>query len=140
MENNRGHSTSFWETYKLKYVPGTILLDTACMSPTVARATPVDHEVISELEKVLPSLPDRNVIYRELVKARADISELLTDQILNKDKKAVCNVPICGFPFLVMVSLFQPGLSIHYLLCFPDCSSVFFYISILSNALKSLCY
>lgn len=87
---------------------GTILLDTACMSPTVARATPVDHEVISELEKVLPSLPDRNVIYRELVKARADISELLTDQILNKDKKAVCNVPICGFPFLVMDFIKRP--------------------------------
>lgn len=86
-----------------------IVLDTVNFSKEAARVTEKDVNVCTLLENCLRrgnlALTDRNTLFDDLVKARADIKQLSASQLLRKDMKML-NAPefkICmpGFPISV---------------------------------------
>lgn len=79
------------------------MIDTGNFSKHADRATPVDIEVFQALEKISPSDLGRDKAFEEIVKAKLDISELTTDDLLRKDLKVTVGVPIVGLPMLVKV-------------------------------------
>jgi exopolyphosphatase len=92
---------------------GTILLDTVNLSVEAERTTPKDIKAISELEeclwKVTGARPVRDDVYKPIVKARSDISQLTTEQLLRKDCKILktpeISIAIPAVPLLSQVSL-----------------------------------
>uniref|UniRef100_A0A8D8YAS3 Protein prune homolog n=1 Tax=Cacopsylla melanoneura TaxID=428564 RepID=A0A8D8YAS3_9HEMI len=81
---------------------GTILLDTACLSPQANRATPADHDVIQQLKTFHPDLQSESSVFESLLKAKSDISHLTPSQLLVKDLKITKHgIPIVGLPILV---------------------------------------
>lgn len=81
---------------------GPILVDTCNFSREADRATPTDFEVIQSLEEVGSLDTERDVVYREILSAKTDISGLTPGDLMIKDLKVVNGVPIVGFPILVM--------------------------------------
>lgn len=78
-------------------------MDTCNFSREADRATPTDFEVIQSLEEVGSLDTERDVVYREILSAKTDISGLTPGDLMIKDLKVVNGVPIVGFPILVMV-------------------------------------
>lgn len=92
---------------------GPILVDTCNFSREADRATPTDFEVIQSLEEVGSLDTERDVVYREILSAKTDISGLTPNDLMIKDLKVVNGVPIVGFPILVQVHLlFNPFLQV----------------------------
>uniref|UniRef100_A0A1B6I6P8 DHHA2 domain-containing protein n=1 Tax=Homalodisca liturata TaxID=320908 RepID=A0A1B6I6P8_9HEMI len=80
---------------------GTILLDTACLSPAVGRATPQDHQMAEALQARCDSSVERYQLFRELQAAKSDISSLTSSHLLIKDLKVAAGIPIAGLPIKV---------------------------------------
>ncbi|XP_035426533.1 exopolyphosphatase PRUNE1 isoform X2 [Cygnus atratus] len=70
---------------------GTILLDSVNLNPAAGKVTPRDVACISLLESRFPELPAHNTIYEALQAAKFDVSELTTEQMLQKDLKTLSN-------------------------------------------------
>lgn len=93
------------------FLRGPIVLDTVNFSESADRAKPLDIEINGEMEKILNlSEVDRLNLFRELIKARNDVSSLSPMQLLSKDLKIISDennsyvVAFPGFPFLVEVT------------------------------------
>ncbi|KAG8252727.1 hypothetical protein J6590_051176 [Homalodisca vitripennis] len=82
---------------------GTILLDTACLSPAVGRATPQDHQMAEALQARCDSPVERYQLFRELQAAKSDISSLTSSHLLIKDLKVAAGIPIAGLPIKVKI-------------------------------------
>ena len=82
---------------------GPILVDTCNFSREADRATPIDYEVIQSLEEVGSLDTERDVVYRDILSAKTDISGLTPSDLMIKDLKVVNGVPIAGLPMLVQV-------------------------------------
>ncbi|OAD59555.1 Protein prune like protein, partial [Eufriesea mexicana] len=82
-------------------ISSPILIDTSNFSKDVDRATPVDIEVFEALDKVSLLDVNRDKVFNEIIRAKSDISELTTDDLLIKDLKVTAGVPIVGLPMLV---------------------------------------
>ncbi|XP_012279179.1 exopolyphosphatase PRUNE1 [Orussus abietinus] len=80
---------------------GAILIDTCNFSKEANRATPLDLEVMQRLEEVDGVRDDRETVYKEILAAKTDISELTPRDLLIKDYKMAGGVPIAGLPVLV---------------------------------------
>lgn len=78
-------------------------MDTDNFLEETARAKPLDHEVIRELEKTSSSLCTREDLYAKILEAKSDVSGLTGEDLLMKDLKVVDKVAIPGFPILVKV-------------------------------------
>lgn len=98
------------ESCILNMLRSTIILDTVNFSEAAARATPKDHEICSALEKMLNNTEDcleqRDSVFKDLVKARSDVTSLTAAQLLRKDLKLVQftdgkTVALPGFPLRV---------------------------------------
>jgi len=63
-----GHNIIFGllKFYSLCNWPGTIILDTVCLSESAGRTTPKDEVIIAKLQALQPSL-DRQKIFDELL-------------------------------------------------------------------------
>lgn len=68
---------------------GTIILDCVNMDLKIEKATAKDNKYVEKLEALFPDLPKRNDIFDSLQKAKFDISELTTEQMLRKDLKTI---------------------------------------------------
>ena len=93
---------------------GSIVLDTINLSPAAQRATPKDVKLVGELEECLSKTlgtkaPNRGDIFNALVKARSDISQLTTEQLLRKDCKLLktpeITIAIPAVPLLSQVRI-----------------------------------
>lgn len=69
------------------------------LSPTAGRATPLDEEMVTSLEATVTV--DRQAMYDDLIRAKADIEGLTSSQVLRKDLKIVGGVPISVAPVLI---------------------------------------
>ncbi|TNN31946.1 Protein prune [Liparis tanakae] len=67
----------------------SVVLDCLNMPPSGGPGTPRDRVLLASLESLVPSLPDRERLYRKLQDARRDVSGLNTHQMLLKDMKSV---------------------------------------------------
>lgn len=92
------------------FLRGPIVLDTINFSETADKARSLDIEINAEIEKSLNlNKEDRLKLFKDLVKARSDVSALSALQLLSKDLKVISNddksfvVAIPGFPILVEV-------------------------------------
>lgn len=77
---------------------GPILVDTACLIPDAGIATVQDHQVAYQLEKICKV--DRKTIFRNLQAIKNNITRLTPRQVLTKDLKLTCGIPIVGLPIL----------------------------------------
>ncbi|XP_058799640.1 exopolyphosphatase PRUNE1 [Phymastichus coffea] len=96
---------------------GPILVDTVNLSREAARATPLDHEIMERLEQATTArttasgrslvekneetMDERTRVYRDILAAKTDISELTPGDLLIRDMKVANGIPIPGFPILV---------------------------------------
>lgn len=96
----------------LKLLRSAIVLDTVNFSKTAARVTTKDSCTCFFLEELLrqaqvddDDIPDRDTLFNELVKARADIGSLSASQLLRKDMKLLqqrdVKIAMPGFPITV---------------------------------------
>lgn len=93
------------------FLRGPIVLDTINFSESADKTRPLDIEINAEIEKSLNlTEEDRLKLFKDLVKARSDVSALSALQLLSKDLKVISNsdksfvVAIPGFPILVEVN------------------------------------
>ncbi|XP_024936574.1 exopolyphosphatase PRUNE1 isoform X2 [Cephus cinctus] len=80
---------------------GPILIDTCNFSKEADRATPMDFDVIRQLEELNTLHPSRDQLYQDILNAKTDISQLTPDDLIIKDLKVVNGIPIVGLPILV---------------------------------------
>lgn len=83
------------------YALGVILMDTACLSESAGIATAEDMDIVEKLES-LHSLD--KTVFRNLQTLKTNISHLSYKQVLTKDMKITCNIPIVGLPISAKVS------------------------------------
>ncbi|XP_067878924.1 exopolyphosphatase PRUNE1 isoform X2 [Heterodontus francisci] len=67
----------------------TIVLDCINMAPEAGKVTPKDVEYVAALESRFSDLPPRAAAFDSLQKAKFDVSELTTEQMLRKDLKVL---------------------------------------------------
>lgn len=79
---------------------GTIILDTVNFNKDAKRFQKLDIMMAEYLEKNYSLTHTRDNIYKQLTKARSDISLLTPAQILHRDMKIVKEIPIPGVPML----------------------------------------
>uniref|UniRef100_A0A1B6KJ61 DHHA2 domain-containing protein n=1 Tax=Graphocephala atropunctata TaxID=36148 RepID=A0A1B6KJ61_9HEMI len=81
---------------------GAILLDTACLSSEVGIATSLDHQMATKLQGCCSSLSiGQDQLFRDLKRAKSDISSLTSSQLLLKDLKVTARIPVAGLPIKV---------------------------------------
>ncbi|KAK6471367.1 exopolyphosphatase PRUNE1 [Huso huso] len=68
---------------------GTIVLDCVNMAPEAGKVTPKDRELVALLESKFTNLPQRATLFESLQKAKFNVAGLSTEQMLQKDMKAV---------------------------------------------------
>ncbi|KAL6259701.1 hypothetical protein P5V15_009616 [Pogonomyrmex californicus] len=86
---------------------GPILVDTYNMSDEAGRTTATDIDVVNALE--LSSMTDRTEIFKKIMHAKTDISELTLDELMIKDLKVTNGIPLVGFSLLVENFLMREG-------------------------------
>lgn len=98
------------QCHTISLLRGPIILDTVNFSEAADKAKPLDIEIYEEIEKSLGlEQGERTKLFKELVKARSDVSTLTALQLLSKDLKVISNddksrmAAIPGFPILVEV-------------------------------------
>lgn len=88
---------------------GPILLDTVCLSASAGRATPADHHIAAELEKLLPGI-SRDEVFQLLHHARSNTQGLSAAQLLIKDLKVVGgHTPMPAMQLLLQEYLQRPN-------------------------------
>lgn len=94
----------------ISFLRGPIVLDTINFLESADKVRPLDIEINQEIEAALQlKEDDRSKLFKELVKARSDVSSLSALQLLSKDMKIVSDsnksnfIAIPGFPILVEV-------------------------------------
>uniref|UniRef100_A0AAG5CTK1 DHHA2 domain-containing protein n=1 Tax=Anopheles atroparvus TaxID=41427 RepID=A0AAG5CTK1_ANOAO len=101
----------------LELLYGAIVLDTVNFSKQADKAKPLDHEIaecIETLQGITEDCrsPHRDALFKSLVAARCDVSELNAYQLLFKDLKTVAQsnriVTVPGFPMAVQEYLNLP--------------------------------
>lgn len=105
-------SSSSINTQLLRFLYPVIVLDTVNFSPLADKAKELDLSVSQRIASSLKISKNETLeMFNELVDARADISQLDSLQILNKDMKRVMSkksgkpiVSIPGLPISVLVS------------------------------------
>uniref|UniRef100_A0A182PYX4 DHHA2 domain-containing protein n=1 Tax=Anopheles epiroticus TaxID=199890 RepID=A0A182PYX4_9DIPT len=112
------------EGYKvaLQLLYGAIVLDTVNFSKQADKAKPLDYEVAAQIETHLQIAEETRSLHREqlfksLVDARCDVSELNAYQLLLKDLKIISQnsrtVSVPGFPMAVQEFLKLPERKQH---------------------------
>ncbi|KYN19447.1 Discoidin domain-containing receptor 2, partial [Trachymyrmex cornetzi] len=80
---------------------GPILIDTYNMSDEAGRATATDVDILNALEQLGRLASDRTDIFKKIMHAKTDISELTLEELMIKDLKVTNGIPLVGFSFLV---------------------------------------
>ncbi|XP_053670822.1 exopolyphosphatase PRUNE1 [Anopheles nili] len=102
---------------------GAIVLDTVNFSKQADKAKPLDYEIAEKFEEKLGINKDnrkkiREELFKSLVAARSDVSELNAYQLLLKDLKIVSQhdqiVSLPGFPMAVQDYIKIPDQSEHF--------------------------
>uniref|UniRef100_A0A182JNP7 DHHA2 domain-containing protein n=1 Tax=Anopheles christyi TaxID=43041 RepID=A0A182JNP7_9DIPT len=117
-------SQEHWEGYSaaLELLYGAIVLDTVNFSKEADKAKPLDHELAAKIESHLQitehdSSRHRSELFKSLVAARSDVSELNAYQLLLKDLKIISQnsrtVAIPGFPMAVQDYIKLPEQNEH---------------------------
>ncbi|KAK9869472.1 hypothetical protein WA026_003227 [Henosepilachna vigintioctopunctata] len=86
----------------------TIIFDTLAVLPENKKATPLDIEMVTKLEKKFGFQESRLSVFKKIVDLHADTSTLTVKQILIRDLKFVNNIPIPALPMLVETFLKLP--------------------------------
>ncbi|KYN34970.1 Protein prune like protein [Trachymyrmex septentrionalis] len=86
---------------------GPILIDTYNMSDEAGRATATDVDVLNTLEQLGGLTSDRIDIFKKIMHAKTDISELTLEELMIKDLKVTNGIPLVGFSLLVEDFLVQ---------------------------------
>ncbi|CAH2327147.1 prune homolog [Pelobates cultripes] len=84
---------------------GTIVLDCVNMATVAGKVTPKDSEYVTLLENIFPDLPPRTAVFNSLQKAKFDVSDLTTEQMLRKDMKTLMSRDICLAISAIYISL-----------------------------------
>jgi len=79
------------------------LIDTYNMSYEAGRATTIDIDVLNDLEQLGRLTSDRTEIFKKIMHAKTDISELTLEELMIKDLKVTNGIPLVGFSLLVEV-------------------------------------
>ncbi|KYN06614.1 Discoidin domain-containing receptor 2 [Cyphomyrmex costatus] len=80
---------------------GPILIDTYNMSDEAGRATATDVDVLNTLEQIGRLISDRTDIFKKIMHAKTDISDLTLEELMIKDLKVTNRIPLVGFSLLV---------------------------------------
>ncbi|KYQ53247.1 Discoidin domain-containing receptor 2, partial [Trachymyrmex zeteki] len=80
---------------------GPILIDTYNMSDEAGRVTATDIDVLNALEQLGRLTSDRSDIFKKIMHAKTDISELTLEELMIKDLKVANGIPLVGFSLLV---------------------------------------
>ncbi|XP_012063618.1 PREDICTED: protein prune homolog [Atta cephalotes] len=80
---------------------GPILIDTYNMSDEAGRVTATDVDTLNALEQLGKLTSDRTDIFKKIMHAKTDISELTLEELMIKDLKVTNGIPLVGFSLLI---------------------------------------
>jgi len=89
--------------YSIQYFAGPILIDTYNMSDEAGRVTATDVDTLNALEQLGKLTSDRTDVFKKIMHAKTDISELTLEELMIKDLKVTNGIPLVGFSLLVEV-------------------------------------
>ncbi|XP_019871679.1 exopolyphosphatase PRUNE1 [Aethina tumida] len=88
--------------YELAYLLyATIVYDTVGLKPENGRMKELDLNIAKKLEDLFKFDKDRDSTFAEVRQAHIDVSHLTVRQLLLRDLKIVCDIPVPGLPMLV---------------------------------------
>lgn len=77
------------------------MYDTVGLKPENGRMKELDLNIVEKLEGLFKFDKDRDSTFAEVRQAHIDVSHLTVRQLLLRDLKIVCDIPVPGLPMLV---------------------------------------